>query len=100
MFDAPSTKQAAELLAEAAGAVSGPCPPEWGFREVELTSAAAEDELLGALPERFEVFQAHNFGFELPAGLQHLFDAVDSFQIELVDDSILDRPATQNSNEQ
>jgi GMP synthase (glutamine-hydrolysing) len=58
----------AELLAEAAGAVSGPCAPEWGFREVELTSAAAEDALRGALPERVEVFQAHNFGFELPAG--------------------------------
>ncbi len=58
----------AELLAEAAGAASTPCPPEWGFREVTLTAAAADDELLGALPRRFEVFQAHNFGFELPEG--------------------------------
>jgi GMP synthase (glutamine-hydrolysing) len=58
----------AELLAEAAGAASTPCPPEWGFREVTLTAAAADDELLGALPGRFDVFQAHNFGFDLPAG--------------------------------
>jgi GMP synthase (glutamine-hydrolysing) len=58
----------AELLAQAAGAVSSPCPPEWGYRDVALTPAAREDELLGALPERFDVFQAHAFGFDLPAG--------------------------------
>jgi GMP synthase (glutamine-hydrolysing) len=58
----------AELLAEAAGGDSRPCPPEWGFREVALTPAAVGDELLGALPGRFDVFQAHNFGLDLPAG--------------------------------
>jgi GMP synthase (glutamine-hydrolysing) len=58
----------AELLAEAAGAESRPCKPEWGFRRVELTAAAREDELLGDLPAAFDVFQAHNFGFDLPPG--------------------------------
>jgi GMP synthase (glutamine-hydrolysing) len=62
----------AELLAQAAGAAANPCTPEWGYREVALTTAAAEDALLGALPERFDVFQAHNFGFDLPAGAVEL----------------------------
>jgi GMP synthase (glutamine-hydrolysing) len=56
----------AELLAEAAGAASRPCAPEWGYRQVELTPAAAGDALLGALPAAFDVFQAHNFGCDLP----------------------------------
>jgi GMP synthase-like glutamine amidotransferase len=58
----------AELLAQAAGAAASPCPPEWGYREVALTRAAGDDQLLGALPGRFDVFQAHDFGFDLPAG--------------------------------
>src|SRR4051794_5227041 len=56
----------AELLAEAAGGVSRPCTPEWGFREVALAPAAGADALLGALPPRFEVFQAHDYGLGLP----------------------------------
>jgi GMP synthase (glutamine-hydrolysing) len=58
----------AELLAEAAGARTYPCPPEWGYREVALLPAAREDDLLRDLPETFEVFQAHTFACELPAG--------------------------------
>jgi GMP synthase (glutamine-hydrolysing) len=58
----------AELLAEAAGAVAGPCASEWGYRQVELEPAADDDDLLAGLPGRFEVFQAHDYGFELPAG--------------------------------
>lgn len=58
----------AELLAEAAGAGTYPCPPEWGYREVALLPAAREDDLLRDLPESFEVFQAHTFACELPAG--------------------------------
>ena len=57
----------AELLAEAAGAATGPCRPEWGYWEVSLTRDGREDELLGALPERFDVFQAHTYTCELPA---------------------------------
>jgi GMP synthase (glutamine-hydrolysing) len=70
----------AELLAEAAGATSTPCPPEWGFREVALTAAAADDALLGALPARFDVFQAHTFGFDLPAGAVALAGADNALQ--------------------
>jgi GMP synthase (glutamine-hydrolysing) len=58
----------AELLAEAAGARTSACPPEWGYCEVALQPAAREDGLLADLPERFAVFQAHNYGFELPPG--------------------------------
>jgi GMP synthase (glutamine-hydrolysing) len=57
-----------ELLAEAAGGRTRPCRPEWGYCEVELEHAADEDDLLGGLPERFTVFQAHDYGFELPPG--------------------------------
>jgi GMP synthase-like glutamine amidotransferase len=56
----------AELLAEAAGGLTRPCAPEWGFREVALQPAAGEDDLLAGLPPRFGVFQAHDYGFDLP----------------------------------
>jgi GMP synthase (glutamine-hydrolysing) len=58
----------AELLAEAAGGVTRPCPPEWGYRPVSLEPAAAEDDLLGDLPAEFETFQAHGVCFDLPPG--------------------------------
>jgi GMP synthase (glutamine-hydrolysing) len=58
----------AELLAEAAGAATRPCPAEWGYHEVALEPAAADDPLLGDLPEELVVFQAHAYAFELPAG--------------------------------
>ncbi len=58
----------AELLAQAAGAESRPCTPEWGYREVVLAPAAADDPLFAALPARFEVFQAHDYGLGLPSG--------------------------------
>jgi GMP synthase (glutamine-hydrolysing) len=65
----------AELLAEAAGGLTRPCPPEWGYREVVLEPAARDDDLLGDLPEQFTVFQAHNYGFELPPGAISLADS-------------------------
>jgi GMP synthase (glutamine-hydrolysing) len=74
----------AELLAEAAGAATSACPPEWGYCEVSLGPAAGEDGLLGDLPERFGVFQAHNYGFELPPGavaLAHSPGAVQAFRV-------------------
>jgi GMP synthase (glutamine-hydrolysing) len=65
----------AELLAQAAGGESSPCTPEWGYCAVELAPAAAADALLGGLPARFDVFQAHNFGFGLPPGAAALAGA-------------------------
>ena len=56
----------AELLAEAAGGVTGRCRPEWGYREVSLTASGRDDHLLGDLPAQFAVFQAHDYGFDLP----------------------------------
>jgi GMP synthase-like glutamine amidotransferase len=56
----------AELLAEAAGGQSTPCEPEWGFHRLSLGAAARDDELLGDLPAHVEVFQAHDYGFDLP----------------------------------
>ena len=58
----------AELLAEAAGGLTRACTPEWGFREVALLPAAREDDLLGDLPAQVTVFQAHDYGFDLPPG--------------------------------
>ena len=40
----------AELLAEAAGGRTHPCPPEWGLAAVRLLPAAGGDALLGQLP--------------------------------------------------
>ena len=74
----------AELLAEAAGAPTSACPPEWGYCEVSLGPAAREDGLLADLPERFGVFQAHNYGFALPPGavaLAHSPGAVQAFRV-------------------
>jgi len=58
----------AELLAAAAGADTPRCPPEFGFRTVRLEPAAADDPLLGGLPPAFEVFEAHGYSWEPPAG--------------------------------
>jgi GMP synthase (glutamine-hydrolysing) len=74
----------AELLAEAAGATTSACPPEWGYCEVSLAPAGRDDRLLADLPERFGVFQAHNYGFELPPGavaLAHSRGAVQAFRV-------------------
>jgi GMP synthase-like glutamine amidotransferase len=74
----------AELLAEAAGGATGPCRPEWGYREVSLAAAARDDELLGDLPAQFAVFQAHDYGFDLPPNaiaLAHSPAALQAFRI-------------------
>ncbi len=57
----------AEILALAAGGASPRCTPEYGFREVELLPAVADDPVLRGLPERFRVFQAHGFSCAPPA---------------------------------
>jgi GMP synthase (glutamine-hydrolysing) len=74
----------AELLAEAAGGVTAPCRPEWGYREVALAAAGRDDELLGDLPAQFDVFQAHEYCFELPpdaVALAHSPDALQAFRV-------------------
>lgn len=73
----------AELLAEAAGGRTHPCPPEWGYCEVTLEAVASEDGLMGDLPAQFTVFQAHNYGIDLPPGALSLAgpdDAVQAFR--------------------
>jgi GMP synthase-like glutamine amidotransferase len=60
------------------------CPPqlnpepaviEWAKREggeVELTDDAADDPVLGRLPQRFEAFQWHYYTYGVPAGATEL----------------------------
>lgn len=58
-----------QLVAKAAGARVYPVrEPEIGWREVALTEAAAGDPLLGRLPARFEAFQWHFYGHDVPPG--------------------------------
>lgn len=59
----------AQLLAEALGGSVGPAGrPEIGWTAVELTTAAADDPVLGPLPQRFAGFQWHSYEFALPPG--------------------------------
>lgn len=45
---------------------------EFGWCEVRLTEAAADDPVLGTLPPAFPVFQWHSDTFGLPEGAAHL----------------------------
>jgi GMP synthase (glutamine-hydrolysing) len=59
----------AQLLAKAAHAPVGPArEPEIGWPTVELTDAAADDPVLGRLPQRFEALQWHYYEHGIPAG--------------------------------
>ncbi len=63
----------AQLLAKAAHAPVGPAPePEIGWVRVELTEAAADDPVLGRLPESFDAFQWHYYTYGVPAGGEEL----------------------------
>jgi GMP synthase (glutamine-hydrolysing) len=63
----------AQLLAKAASASVHPSEEfEIGWHPVELTAAAADDPLLGRLPERFDAFQWHYYTHDLPAGAVEL----------------------------
>ena len=63
----------AQLVAEAAGAwVGRASEPEIGWREVELTPAAAADPLFARLPRRFQALQWHYYAFALPSGAVEL----------------------------
>jgi GMP synthase (glutamine-hydrolysing) len=58
-----------QLLAQAAHAPVYPAPePEIGWHDVELTDAAEDDPVLGALPARFKAFQWHFYAHGLPGG--------------------------------
>jgi GMP synthase (glutamine-hydrolysing) len=62
-----------ELLADAAGAPVSRCSaPEIGWHPVEVLPPGADDPLFGPLPERFEGFQWHGYGFGLPPGASAL----------------------------
>jgi len=59
------------LLASAAGAeVHRASEPEIGWFPVDRT--AADDPVLGGLPQRFDAYQWHSYTFELPAGAVEL----------------------------
>jgi len=63
----------AQLLAKAAHAPVRPASEhEIGWYPVELTDAAADDPLLGRLPERFDAFQWHHYTYRVPAGAVEL----------------------------
>jgi GMP synthase-like glutamine amidotransferase len=63
----------AQLLAKAANASVHPASDfEIGWHPVELTDAAADDPVLGALPERFDAFQWHYYTHDVPAGAVEL----------------------------
>jgi GMP synthase (glutamine-hydrolysing) len=63
----------AQLIAKAANASVYPAAEfEIGWYPVELTDAAAEDPLLGRLPERFDAFQWHYYTHAVPAGAVEL----------------------------
>jgi len=63
----------AQLLARAAHASVHPAREfEIGWYPVELTEAAAEDPLLGRLPQSFDSFQWHYYTYGVPAGAVEL----------------------------
>jgi GMP synthase (glutamine-hydrolysing) len=57
-----------QLLARAAHApVYAASRPEIGWYPVELTEEAADDPVLGRLPQRFDAFQWHYYTYGVPA---------------------------------
>jgi GMP synthase-like glutamine amidotransferase len=63
----------AQLLARAHGAqnlIGG--AREFGWHEVTLTPEGKEDPVLGALPDRFAIFQWHDDHYMLPRGASRL----------------------------
>lgn len=63
----------AQLIAKAAHAPVRPADsPEIGWYPVELTEDAADDPLLGGLPQRFHSFQWHHYTYDVPAGAVEL----------------------------
>lgn len=68
----------AQLLAHVLGAPIRRLPrPEIGWYELETTAAGRNDPVLGALGGAARVFQWHRYGFDLPAGAEHLASSAD-----------------------
>jgi len=62
-----------QLIARAAGAWVGPAQQaEVGWHPIELTEAAQDDPVMGALPARAQGFQWHYYTYELPEGAVQL----------------------------
>jgi GMP synthase (glutamine-hydrolysing) len=65
----------AQTLAHAFGATVRRAPVELaGFYETTLTEAGRSDPVIGALPERFEAFNANAYTFDVPPGAVPLAD--------------------------
>jgi GMP synthase-like glutamine amidotransferase len=64
----------AQLLAHAGGGrvFPGANGPEVGWAPIDLTDQAADDPLLGSLPDQFTVLHWHGDTFDLPPGSSHL----------------------------
>jgi GMP synthase-like glutamine amidotransferase len=63
----------AQLIARASHSWVVPASgPEIGWYEVELVEGAADDPVLGGLPERFHAFQWHFYTYGVPAGAVEL----------------------------
>ncbi len=63
----------AQLIAKAAHAPVHPTiKPEIGWHPVELTAEAADDPVLGRLPERFDAFQWHYYTYGIPGGAEEM----------------------------
>jgi GMP synthase (glutamine-hydrolysing) len=78
-----------QLLARAAGARVGPlAEPEIGWSEVELTEAGTTDPVLSVLPARFEAFQWHHYGHDLPEGAVELARNAASLQGFRLDETL------------
>ena len=63
----------AQLLARALGGAVFRAPqPEVGWLDVELTTAAHDDPVLGSLPRRFAALQWHEYAYSPPPGAVEL----------------------------
>jgi GMP synthase-like glutamine amidotransferase len=66
-----------QILARAFGAENRiGTASEFGWHEVELTGAARSDAVLGAVPQRFPIFQWHDDTFTLPERAERLAENV------------------------
>ncbi len=78
-----------QLVARAAGAGVGRlAEPEIGWSEVELTEAGTADPVLAVLPARFEAFEWHHYGHELPDGAVALAQNAASLQAFRLGESV------------
>ncbi len=74
-----------QLLAQVIGGSVYRCENELGYHEVETTAAAADDPLVGGVPERFLTFHAHRYAFAPPADAVVLLQndvCVQAFRVE------------------